>query len=679
MAMTNNPLLNNDYFPAFSAIQAQYIELALDKILADNRARIEVLLDQTHFSWENLIMPLIELDERLSNMWSPVSHLNAVMNNEELRQTYEACLPKLSAYATEMGQNKVLYQAYRSIKATQQFQQLDTVQQKIIDDTLRDFKLAGVALADTAKQRYGDIQQRLAELCHQFSNNVLDATHAWHYHTTDETELSGLPDTALQTALATAQEKHLDGWVFTLDAPCYIAIMTYADSAKLRESFYRAYTTRASELSLTGEFDNSELMLEIVQLRQEKAQLLGFDDFTHYSLVDKMAENPEQVMDFLQQLTHAGKQAAQTELNDLIAFAKHEYGIDTLHAWDIAYYSEKLQQSRFNITQEALRPYFSQTNVVNGLFTIINKLYGMQAYPLHDIDTWHPDVTCYRIDDAKGNTRGYLYMDLFARPNKRGGAWMDVCRQRHPLANGQWQHPIAYLNCNFNAPVNGQPALLTHDEVVTLFHEFGHCLHHILTKVPHTPAAGIEGVEWDAVELPSQFFENWCWQAESLALFAQHYQTGEPLPQDKLDSLIAAKNFHSALQLMRQLEFSLFDFQLHQSNLQSSHQIQVLLNNIRQQIAIIIPPAFNRFQHSFSHIFAGGYAAGYYSYKWAEVLAADAFARFQQEGIFNATLGQAFLSNILERGSSQSAMQLFIAFRGREPSIQALMESSGIQ
>lgn len=661
--------------PNFKQIEPTQIVQQLDHILQQNRTEIAALLKQPKFTWDNLVAPLETIDDRLSQFWSPISHLNSVMNSDELRVAYNDCLPKLSDYSTEIGQNYDLYLAFQQVADTA----LNSTQKKVVSNALRDFKLSGVALEGEAKQRYQEIQQQLSSLTTKFEENVLDATNAWHYHTTDKAELEGLPEHALAAAEQEAKSRELDGWVLTLQIPCYLAVMTYADSRTLRELMYRAYVTRASELSDQGKFDNTAVMYDILKLRLELSQLLGFNNYAEYSLATKMAQQPTRVLDFLNDLAHKTKAKAKKELESLRQFAATISDIPELQSWDISYYAEKLQHKLYNISQEMLRPYFPQSQVLQGMFTIIGKIYGMTVKEIPDVVTWHPDVKFYQITDENQKIRGYVYMDLYARAHKRGGAWMDECVVRRLLAQQQLQLPVAYLTCNFSAPIGDQPALFTHDEVVTLFHEFGHTLHHLLTQVDCRDVSGINGVPWDAVELPSQFFENWCWDRESLGLIARHYETGAPLPDEMLNQMLAAKNFHSALQLARQLEFSLFDFHLHlEFDPKQKNQIQTVLDNVRREVAAMTPPAFNRFQNSFSHIFAGGYAAGYYSYLWAEVLACDAFGLFLEHGVLDAATGRRFLHSILEQGGSREPLDLFIEFRGREPEVQALLEHRGV-
>ena len=676
----NNPLLTSATLPPFSEIKPSHIEPAIDHLLEECRAIVKITTQITEpFSWENLVNPIEKTEDRLNKAWSPVSHINSVVNNNDIREAYNACLPKLSQYSTEMGQNKALYNAYSEISNSPSFSRLSQGQQKTIQNALRDFELSGINLNPEQQCRYREISQELSKLSSKFEENVLDATHAWKKHIQDETLLAGIPETTRTLAKTTAETDNLSGWMLTLDFPCYLAIMTYADNPALRQEIYTAFATRASDINPdTIQWDNTKIMDDLLALRHEKARLLGFNNYAELSLATKMADTPQQVIDFLENLAHKSKEQAQTDFDELQQFAKQEYQSDNLNAWDINYFSEKMRQQQLELSQEEIRNYFPATRVIPGLFTVVNKLYGLTINEISNFDRWHSDVRFFEIYDQDNVLRGKFYLDLYARPNKRGGAWMDDCVSRKNGPDGL-QTPVAYLTCNFTPPANDDPALLSHNEVITLFHEFGHGLHHMLTKVDHLSVSGINGVQWDAVELPSQFMENWCWQKPALEIISGHYQTGAPLPESLLEKMLAAKNFQSGMFMIRQLEFSLFDFQIHLNfDPTKSSNIYSTLSAIRDQFSVVTTPAFNRFAHSFSHIFAGGYAAGYYSYKWAELLSCDAFSRFEDEGIFNPQTGADFLTHILEKGGSIDAMDLFVNFRGREPSIDALLQHNGI-
>ncbi|MGE6224582.1 oligopeptidase A [Aeromonas media] len=676
-----NPLLTMDSLPPFSQIQPDQVQPAVTQAIADCKQKIaDVLAQKEPHTWDSLIAPLEEVNDRLSRIWSPVSHLNAVQNSEALRVAHDACLPLLSEFQTYVGQHEGLYQAYLALSESDDFLLLSGAQRKEIQNTLRDFRLSGIGLPAEAQQRYGEIQSRLSELASRFSNNVLDATQGWSKLVTDEAELAGLPASAQAAARQMAELKGKEGWLFTLDIPSYLPVMMYADNCALRAELYEAFTTRASDQGPNaGKWDNSAIMSELLTLRRELAQLLGFANYAELSLATKMADKTEQVVSFLTDLAAKSLPQGKAELEEIRTFAAEQHGQSELAAWDLAYYAEKLKQHKFSISDEQLRPYFPASKVVKGLFEVVKRVFGMKVRERLGIDTWHPDVRFYDIFDADDELRGSFYLDLYAREHKQGGAWMDVCLGRRYRQDGSLQKPVAYLTCNFNGPVDGKPALFTHNEVVTLFHEFGHGIHHMLTRIDVAGVAGINGVAWDAVELPSQFLENWCWESEALAFISGHHETGEPLPADLLEKMLTARNFQAAMQMLRQLEFALFDFRLHQEfDPARPDQIPALLAEVRSQVAVMTPPAFNRFQHSFSHIFAGGYAAGYYSYKWAEVLSADAFSRFEEEGIFNPATGQSFLKHILEKGGSKEPMELFRAFRGREPKVDALLRHSGI-
>ncbi|MEW7976492.1 MAG: oligopeptidase A [Candidatus Sedimenticola endophacoides] len=673
-----NPLLNPEGLPAFSQILPEHVEPAIDRLLAESRTLTKRLLDQEQpFTWDNLIEPLDLMDDRISRAWSPVSHMNSVVNSDALRDAYNACLPKLSDYATEMGQNERLFRAYQTL--AESATDLSPQQRRVLDNALRDFHLSGGDLPEREKMRYKAISQELSQLTSRYSDHLLDATNAWSRLSSDPAELAGLPASTLDLAAQNAAREGQEGWLLNLEFPSYLPVMTYADNRALRREVYQAYATRASDQGPhAGRWDNGPLMERVVALRHEQARLLGFENYAERSLARKMAPSTSAVIDFLNDLSHRSLPQAKRELEELREFAGSEFGITDLQAWDLGYYAEKLRQSRYAITQEELKPYFPEPRVLPGLFAVVERLYGLRISEVEGVDVWHPDVRFFEVRDVSGTLRGQFYLDLYARPRKRGGAWMDECTVR--LFNRRRrQLPVAYLTCNFAPPVGGKPALFTHDEVETLFHEFGHGLHHMLTRIDHPAISGINGVAWDAVELPSQFMENWCWELEALALISGHWESGEPLPEALYRRMRAAKNFQSGMQMVRQLEFSLFDFRLHQEyDPAQGARIYPILDQVRDQVAVLKPPSFNRFAHSFSHIFAGGYAAGYYSYKWAEVLSADAFSLFEEQGIFNPEAGRAFLENILERGGSADAMELFVAFRGRQPRIDALLRHSGI-
>jgi oligopeptidase A len=674
----SNPLLEQHELPPFSRIDPADVEPAITRLIERNKQATEAILaGHSRYDWDNLWQAIEQMEAELAQAWSPVSHLNSVANNEALRAAYNTCLPLLSEYSTWSGQHSGLYEAYRQIAEGEAFTTLDGAQQQAITNVLRDFRLAGVALPPEQKQEYARLRKRLSELGSQFSDNVLDATNAWSKQVSAE-QLAGLPATALANARQAAQQAGLEGCLITLEFPSYYPVLAYCEDAGLREEVYRANATRASaEGPHAGQWDNTAIIEETLALRRQMAALLGFANYAELSLATKMAESPAQVREFLEQLSRQSRAQAQAEWNELQAFAREEYGAGSVNAWDVAFYSEKLRQRRYQVSQEDIRPYLPISRVLPGLFEVTERLYGVTVREISDFDSYHPDVRLFELVQ-EGEVVARFYLDLYARAQKRGGAWMDNCRDRR-MAGQTLQLPVAYLVCNFTPPVGDTPALLTHAELTTLFHEFGHGLHHMLTRQTVASVSGINGVAWDAVELPSQFLENWCWEREALALISGHHETGEPLPAALLDKLLAARNFQSAMQMARQLELALFDLRLHSEwDAAAGTSVQALLDEVRSEVAVIIPPAFNRLQHSFSHIFAGGYAAGYYSYKWAEVLSADAYSRFEEEGIFNPETGRDFRTHILEVGGSRDAMASFIAFRGREPVIEPLLRHCGI-
>ena len=675
-----NPLLEPGVLPAFSKISPAMIQPAISELIEQNRSAIAELGKQDHPDWGNLIQPLELMNDHLEKAWSPIRHMNSVKSSPELRDAYNLCLPMLSEFATEVSQNRELYEAYRRIAESAEYTDFTPAQQKTISDALLHFRLGGVELEGDDRLRYQHLQTELSELQSRFENNLLDSTQAWQYLTEDEAMLAGLPDYASAMLRQLAEQKELTGYRVTLDMPCYLAVITYADSRSLRQAIYEAYVTRASDKGITDKiWDNGVIMQDIVAKRQEKAKMLGFSNYAEYSLQTKMASDVEQVLEFLHDLAARSRQAALSEVDERQKFAQSLGFEGELAAWDYAYYSEKLKQQRYQISDEDLKPYFADQSVIRGLFEIVAKLYRIRITPIEEgVDRWHDSVGLYQIENSEGEPVGQFFLDLYARENKRGGAWMDECVNRYRI-DGKTQLPVAYLTCNLTPPLGDEPALFTHDEVITLFHEFGHGLHHLLTRIDVPEVAGINGVEWDAVELPSQFMENFCWEYDALQLFARHYQSGDPLPVELFERMLEARNFQSALQMLRQIEFSLFDLQMHQqADLTSAAEIQQILDQVRSEIAVVETPAINCFQNGFSHIFAGGYAAGYYSYKWAEVLSADAFAAFEEEGIFNPETGNRFLQCVLEQGGSRPAMDSFRCFRGREPEIEALLRHSGI-
>jgi oligopeptidase A len=668
---------NTATLPSFSSIKPDQIENQIKSILDKNLKTLNALLENPNaHSWETLMIPLEEMEIELHNAWSPVSHLRTVVESDALRDAYNKTLTHLTEYYTEVSQNEKLYRAIAALTKTPEYANYTPAQKKIIENELRDFKLSGVHLPPEKKARLSEVHQELTQLTTRFSENLLDATNAWMLHITDQKQMQGLPPQALQLAADNAKERGLDGYVLTLDYPSYSTAVKFLDNRELRKTLYEAYTTRASDVGPNaGKWDNTQVMYDIMRMRLEMAHLVGFHNYAEFSLATKMAKAPIEVLNFLDELVTRSKPYAVKEYNELKALAQ----LDKLEAWDIAYYSEKLQLSQFNFTQEDLRPYFPINKVLQGLFKVVERLYGITVREDKSVDVWHPHAQFFSLYDRNNELRAGFYIDLYARPHKRDGAWMEECLTRYARDN-HIQHPVAYLTCNFMRPVENQPALLTHDDVMTLFHEFGHCLHHMLTKVDLPSVSGIGGVPWDAVEFPSQFMENFCWEKETLSLLAEHYQTHEPLPDDLYKKMLAAKHFHTGLQMIRQLEFSLFDFHLHLEfdPAQPSSQIQHILDKVRTQVAAYEAPSFNRFQHSFSHIFSGNYAAGYYSYKWAEVLSSDAYAEFEEHGLFDPDTGKRFMENILEVGGVRDPMDSFVAFRGRKPTIDAFLRHSGI-
>lgn len=674
-----NPLLKKSRFPNFSEITPERVKSAIPYLIERNQKILKKTLTQKSHSWENTLTPIEEMEDHLNQTWSPIAHLNSVKNSPELHAAYSECLGLISDYHTQVGQDAAFYAAIKQIRESKDFSSLSQAQKKTIEDHLRDFRLQGAELDPEKKEIFRKLKQELVQACDRFEQNVLESTQNFLHKITQETRLTGLPGYVLELAKNKAKKSGETGWHFGLDFPTYHAVMTYADDADFRKVMYHAYQTRASELG-NAKWDNTPLLHQILKLRHELATLLGFSNYAEYALSTRMAKSTEHVLSFLQDLIDKTKPFADKEIAELKKFAKKNFGVTNLEAWDIAYFSEKLQQKKFKLSQEKLRPYFPEARVLRGLFKIIEKLFGMSVKPKRCKDVWDESVRLYEIRDFEKKVRGYFYLDLYARPNKRGGAWMDECVNRRITATQKLQLPIAFVTCNFTPPNNDQIALLTHEEVITLFHEMGHALQHLLTQIDCSYVSGINGVPWDAVELPSQFLEHWCWHPESLKLISSHYETHRALPKKITRKLIASKNFQSALQMLRQLEFALFDFRLHtEFSLNSPENFtQLILNEVRKKTSVIPVPHFNRFQNTFTHVFCGGYAAGYYSYKWAEVLSSDAFSKFEENGIFDEATGTLFLNTFLEQGGAEDPTQLFIQFRGREPEIHALLRHSGI-
>ena len=672
-----NPLLDFSGLPRFPDITPAHVTPAVEQLIADNRALVEKLVADTSApSWSNFVRPLEDANERLSRAWGQVSHLNAVTNGPELREVYNANLPTLTAFYADLSQNQGLFDKFKALKASAAFASLTPAQKKIVENELRDFVLGGADLPDDKKARFKAIQEELSTLSAKFEENLLDTTNAFALFVESEGELAGIPADALQVAREAAEADGKPGWKFTLHMPSYLPVLQYGENRGLREQMYTAYVTRASEFG-KPELDNTALITQILKLRREAAQLLGFSSYSEESLATKMAETPQQVLDFLNELGKRAKPYAERDLAELRQFARENLAMDQLEAWDIAFASEKLRVQRYAFSDQEVKQYFPENQVLPGMFKVVETIYGLSILPSR-APVWHEDVKFFDIRDRQGELIGQFYLDLYARQNKRGGAWMDDAITRRRKESGI-QVPVTYLNCNFSAPVGGKPALFTHDEVITLFHEFGHGLHHVLTKVEDLGVSGINGVEWDAVELPSQFMENFCWEWDVLKHMAKHVDTGATLPRELFDKMLAAKNFQGGMQTVRQLEFALFDMHLHHDFDPAGKETPLqLLDRIRSQIAVIMPPAFNRFPNNFSHIFAGGYGAGYYSYKWAEVLSADAYSLFEENGVLSEEVGHHFWSEILGMGGSRSALESFVAFRGREPSMDALLRHNGM-
>ena len=673
--MIANPLLDFSGLPRFDEIRPEHVTPAIDALLAEAEAAVKAAETVAPVSWEAFVTPLDDATERLYRAWGQVAHLQAVADTPELREAYNANLPRISRFGSAMAQNPALYAQYKALAASPEAAAFDPARRKVLDNALRDFRLGGAELDDAGKARFAQIQQELSALSARFSQNVLDATDAFALYVEDEAEVSGLPADVLANARAAATRDGRQGWKLTLHMPCYLPVQTYADSRALREALYRAHAVRASEFG-DATLDNGANIERILALRTELAALLGYDNYAGYSIATKMATAPAQVLDFLRDLAVRARPHAQRDRIELEAFAAAELGIGRLQAWDLAYASEKLKQARYSYSEQEVKQYFTEPTVLAGLFAVIERLYGLRVQP-DRAPVWHPDVRFYRLVDADGALVGQFYMDLYAREGKRGGAWMDDCRNRRVTASGV-QTPLVYLVCNFGRGSDGSPATFSHDEVTTVFHEMGHGLHQLLTRIGELAVAGINGVEWDAVELPSQFMENFCWEWEQVQAMTAHVDTGAPLPRTLFERMLAAKNYQSGMFTVRQLEFGLFDMLLHSQYQPAQDSVLQLLERVRGEVAVNFPPEWNRFPHQFSHIFAGGYAAGYYSYNWAEVLSADAYAAFEEAPDQVAATGARFRDEVLSRGGSRSAAENFLAFRGREPRIDALLRHSGM-
>jgi len=676
-----NPLLDFSGLPRYSEIKPEHVTPAIDTLLTQSRAAAVHAADAaTPAIWVDFVVPMDDANERLSRAWGQVSHLHSVLDSPELREVYNENLPKITQFYAELGQNLALFHKYKALAASAEFATLTAARKKIVDNELRDFKLGGADLPEVQKPRFMAIQEELSKLSAKFEENLLDATNAWSKYIEDENDLRDLPDDAKAMFRELAEADAKPGWKLNLQAPSFMPIMQYCENRALREELYRAYTTRASEFG-PAELDNTALIAQILALRAEAAHLLGFDAYAHVSLAAKMADTPAEVLDFLHELAHRAKPYAEKDMAELGEFAAKELALEDLQAWDISLVSEKLREARYAYSDQEVKQYLQEPKVLAGLFRVISTLYGLDIRP-DTAPVWHEDVKFFSLHDAQNQLIGQFYLDMYARDTKRGGAWMDDAITRRRTDAGI-QTPVAYLNCNFTRPVGGKPALLTHDDVITLFHEFGHGLHHLLTQVEDLGVSGISGVEWDAVELPSQFMENFCWEWDVLKHMTGHVDTGEPLPRPLFDKMLAAKNFQAGMQTVRQIEFSLFDMHLH-FDLRPGQTALGLLREIRQRVAVVNPPEYNRFPNNFSHIFAGGYAAGYYSYKWAEVLSADAYSLFEDEadkgswGVLNPEVGHRFWSEILAQGGARPAIESFKAFRGREPTIDALLRHNGM-
>ncbi len=680
----DNPLLDFSGLARFNDVQPEHVTPAIEYLLEENRTTIKKLENPDQVpTWQSFIEPLEDVTEKLSRAWKTVDHMNSVADTPELRAAYNENLPRVTEFWAALSQNLKLFEKYKAISESADFKQFTAPRKQVIDHALRDFRLGGAELADDQKPRFAQIQEEQAALAQKFSENVLDATNAYALFIEDVEQLTGLPEDALAAARGRAEKEGKPGYKITLHMPSYLAVMQFAEDRSLRQKIYEAYTKRASEFAdfSKPEWDNTAIIEDILKLRHEEARMLGYANYAELSLVPKMAESSKEVLDFLNDLAQRAKPYGQQDMEELRDFARKELSINDLQAWDTAYVSEKLREKRYSFSEQEVKQYFPEPKVLEGLFRVIETLFSVHIKPQANVPTWHADVKFFNVETNDGQLLAQFYLDLYARPGKRGGAWMDDARTRRRLSNGQLQTPIAFLTCNFSEPVNVngalRPALFSHDEVITLFHEFGHGLHHMLTRIEDMPVAGINGVEWDAVELPSQFMENFCWEWDVVKHMTSHVDSGQPLPKELFDKMLAAKNFQAGMQTLRQIEFSLFDMRLHDAP-ENRPSVMALLNEIRQQVAVNIPPAYNRFQNQFTHIFAGGYAAGYFSYKWAEVLSADAYAQFEEDGVLNTETGARFRDEVLSVGGSRPAMESFKSFRGRPPSIDALLRHNGM-
>ncbi len=674
--MSQNPLLYFSGLPKFNEVKAEHVTPAVDRLLAESRGLVQTLTaDAQSPTWDNFARPLEDMEEKISRAWSQVGHMNAVVNSPELREAYNDNLAKLTDFYSDLAQNEQLYQKFKDLRQGPAFAQLSSTQQKIVENELRDFRLGGAELRADKKARFKAVQEQLSKLGAKFEENILDNTNDFAHFAEDEKALSGIPDDALEAARILASGDAKSGYKFTLHFPSYMPVLQYADNRALREAMYRGYATRASEFG-KKEWDNTTLISDILKQRLEAAQLLGFNNYAELSLATKMADTPAQVTEFLHTLAKRAKPYAERDMAELTAYA-NKLGIDDMQAWDVAYVSEKLREDKYAFSDQEVKQYFPEAKVLAGLFKVTETIFGVQVKK-SQAPVWHADAAFYEICDASNRAIAYFYLDLYARNNKRGGAWMDECITRRKK-DGTVELPVAFLTCNFSAPVGGKPALFTHDEVITMFHEFGHGLHHMLTEVEEHGVSGIKGVEWDAVELPSQFMENFCWEWDVLRHMTQHVDTGAQLPRELFDKMVAAKNFQAGMQTVRQIEFSLFDMRLHgEFDPHGSKTALDLIEEVRDEVAVVRPPKWNRFPNSFSHIFAGGYAAGYYSYKWAEVLSADAYSLFEEMGVLSDEAGKRFRNEVLAHGGSRSALESFVAFRGREPNMDALLRHNGM-